>query len=84
MHAPVQDDLFGAVEIELDHEGGTPRVSGGELPTVEIRRGPDTAQLETCAPRRAVWVRLRGVEGVRGDWTSLDRRHVQGKTLGHV
>lgn len=27
--------------------GGTPRVSGGELPTVEIRRGPDTAQLET-------------------------------------
>ena len=27
--------------------GGTLRVSGGELPTVEIRRGPDTSEVET-------------------------------------
>lgn len=38
----VADQLFGQVEIELDHEGGTLRVSGGGMPTVEIRRSPDT------------------------------------------
>ncbi|MEU2567937.1 hypothetical protein [Streptomyces althioticus] len=39
---PVADQLFGQVQIELDHEGGTLRVSGEGLPTVEIRRSPDT------------------------------------------
>ncbi|MEU6337720.1 hypothetical protein ABZ839_25370 [Streptomyces cellulosae] len=66
VHAPVEDELFGAVEIELDHEGGTLRVSGGELPTVEIRGGPDTSEVEThvrfggrsgcgCAAWRGAW-----------------------------
>ncbi|CAL9634029.1 hypothetical protein SUDANB32_06150 [Streptomyces sp. enrichment culture] len=49
VHAPVEDPLFGAVEIQLDHEGGTLRVSGGGLPTVEIRRSPDT-EVETHVP----------------------------------
>ncbi|MEU0914730.1 hypothetical protein [Streptomyces althioticus] len=42
VHTSVADQLFGQVEIELDHEGGTLCVSGGGLPTVEIRRSPDT------------------------------------------
>ncbi|MFC8844979.1 hypothetical protein ACFT8Q_33520 [Streptomyces griseoincarnatus] len=42
VHTPVTDPLFGEMEIQLDHAGGTLRVSGGGLPTVEIRRSPDT------------------------------------------
>ncbi|MEV7015841.1 hypothetical protein [Streptomyces sp. NPDC093991] len=48
-YAPAEDALFGAVEIELDHEGGTLRVGGGGLPSVEIRRSPGTP-LRTRVP----------------------------------
>lgn len=41
-HVPADDPLFGAVRIELDHEGGTLGVSGDGLPPVEIRRAPHT------------------------------------------
>ncbi|MFF1272215.1 hypothetical protein ACFVZC_02105 [Streptomyces marokkonensis] len=49
VYVPADDPLFGAVGIELDHEAGTLGVSGGGLPTVEIRRAPGTP-LETHVP----------------------------------
>ncbi|MFC7902088.1 hypothetical protein ACFUV1_18295 [Streptomyces griseoincarnatus] len=66
VHTPVTDPLFGEMEIRLDHAGGTLRVSGGGLPTVEIRRSPDTevathVPIGTRDPRRLTLL-VDGVE----------------------
>ncbi|MBT3164485.1 hypothetical protein HTV80_15405 [Streptomyces sp. Vc74B-19] len=49
MYAPAEDPFFGVIDIELDRERGTLRVSGGEVPPVEVRRAPDTPP-ETHVP----------------------------------
>lgn len=49
VYRPVDDPIFGAFGIELDHEAGTLVVNGGRLRPVEIRRAPGTA-LESHVP----------------------------------
>ncbi|WP_411076131.1 hypothetical protein [Streptomyces sp. cmx-4-7] len=43
VHVTADDPRFGAVAVALDHVAGTLTVSGGELPTVEMRRAPGTS-----------------------------------------
>ncbi|AIA02557.1 hypothetical protein ACFIN9_30980 [Streptomyces noursei] len=48
-YAPVEDPLFGAIAVDLDHEAGVLRVSGADLPRTEVRRAAGAA-LETHVP----------------------------------